>query len=750
MLELLPEEFDTIRAEVADMPGDMGRAQAEQELAAGELDEALHSPQVAQLFGQGPLQGMDRQYSEALQVEEIETMSDDDLLAEVEYQLKSSLDGKDGELSGNWRQALEYYNGEEDTETGGCIDQDTGRADTSSTDVADMIEATMAQLMPVFESGSVFRFGATGQNDQELSQDEKRAEDESEVVNHVLMSKNHGYITLQSMFRDALLMRGGYAKVTTTQDLEVRSAEYEDLTPQDILQIRMQPNTDVVRAGGKYLVREYRKNEQVSVESVPPEELKMSTGWHSPFLDGIPFIAHSRIVRRNELVAMGYDKEAVDAIPTESQETNEVAATRSDYSGENQYHDNLQGAEPVRYSECYVLIDYDGDGISERRKVCIGGQGHLLANQPVNRQPFALSVPILRSHRSTGRSLFDRLKSVQDIKSETLSQHVDNLRWCNMPDVDAVDSQVNISDLLARRPGGINRVKAPGAIQRNPPVPAGQDALQLLDYMDRVRSERGGASLDMQSAQLQIAGDTAHGIERQVSSKEQMASFICSTMVRTGLVPLLLKIHAELRENPQTLAIPASGRTISTNTGQWQERDVVDLTSAITIGDQTRRQAALEAIWQKQSRLLETGEGDVLVDRQGVYNMLADTVRMARLPNPAQYWVDPASPQALQALQGKQQAAQQQAMQAEQQAKQAAQMQMAMMMGLEQIKAQSAELREQMKQVTEAAKIQHQAQLEAAKLAEDGRQANQDAALKLAELNAEFDSEPVPDTTKEL
>ena len=63
----------------------------------------------------------------------------------------------------------------------------------------------------------------------------------------------------------------------------------------------------------------------------------------------------------------------------------------------------------------------------------------------------------------------------------------------------------------------------------------GPSSIALLNYMDSVRSERGGASLDLQAAQLQVAGETAHGIERQFTSKEALARLITRTLAETML-----------------------------------------------------------------------------------------------------------------------------------------------------------------------------------------------------------------------
>ena len=555
------------------VPGDaevvLGRMIGEAELAFGEAEESDPAElEGAEIDGAAGLDYF---------VPELEVMDDDEVVQVVRSMIDYSDEGIDSELVGNWTQALKYYLNRERI-TDGCIDPDTHVAVSSSNDVADMIESVLSQIMPALDSDVVFSFNAQGNTDEELDADERAADLEAAVCNHVLMSENSGYLALQTMFRDALLMRFGVVKVSPEISVRVLVEEYENLTPQEFMVLNADPNVSIGRVGSRYLVRRYTEQKRISVTPVPQEEMRFASGWRSPNLDGIQFICHTRVIPRNDLIEMGYATEIVEELPQEERdERTEVRNIRSDGAERDDLkgYYGTPGTEPVRYSECYVLLDYDNDGYAELRKVCLGGRDILLENVPVSRQPFAMAVPILRSHRMSGISLFDRLRDVQDLKSEAINQHVDNLRLCNFPEQDVIWNQVNAEDVLVRFPGKTNRLKSAGAVTRVPPQPVGNDALAFCDYLDKVRSERGGASLDLQSAQVNIAGNTAHGVERQVSSKEMMASFFASTLIATGLVPIVQKIHAGLRESPQSMSLRSNGRTMQVNPAQWPERTSV-------------------------------------------------------------------------------------------------------------------------------------------------------------------------------
>jgi len=139
---------------------------------------------------------------------------------------------------------------------------------------------------------------------------------------------------------------------------------------------------------------------------------------------------------------------------------------------------------------------------------------------------------------------------------------------------------------------------------------------------------------------------------------------------------------------------------------------------------------------------MQQGMDGILVTPNHIYQTLIDQIRMAGLPAPESYWQSPASPEAQQAAQQKQQAAQQQA----QLAQQAAQQQLQVPIQMEQIKAQgtvqSAQIRSESAKEIETLKAQNallQSNMDMIQSAFDQR-------LKLIELNAKYDGDPVPDT----
>ena len=68
-----------------------------------------------------------------------------------------------------------------------------------------------------------------------------------------------------------------------------------------------------------------------------------------------------------------------------------------------------------------MSLDYDGDGIAELRKVCVGGNSSytILSNETVDSNPFCSLTPIPMPHRFYGRSVAELVEDIQLMKLET-------------------------------------------------------------------------------------------------------------------------------------------------------------------------------------------------------------------------------------------------------------------------------------------------------------------------------------------
>jgi len=110
----------------------------------------------------------------------------------------------DSDVTTQREDALNYYIGNMQKDMPAM----DGRSRAVSTDVADVIEGMMPQLMDIFAgSDEVVRFEPVG------PEDEDAAQQETDYVNHVFMQQNPGFMVLYSFIKDALLSKTGLVKV---------------------------------------------------------------------------------------------------------------------------------------------------------------------------------------------------------------------------------------------------------------------------------------------------------------------------------------------------------------------------------------------------------------------------------------------------------------------------------------------------------------------------------------------------------
>ena len=113
---------------------------------------------------------------------------------------------------------------------------------------------------------------------------------------------------------------------------------------------------------------------------------------------------------------------------------------------------------------------------------------------PCDEIPIATFCPDPEPHTFFGLSITDVLADVQRIKSSILRNSLDSLAMSIHPRVGVVDGAVNISDVLNTEVGSVVRMTQPGAVQPFAMPFVGQPAMEMLQYMDRLKESHTGIS----------------------------------------------------------------------------------------------------------------------------------------------------------------------------------------------------------------------------------------------------------------
>ncbi|NUY33287.1 hypothetical protein F0160_22645 [Paraburkholderia sp. JPY303] len=695
-----------------------------------------------------------------------QTMSDEELLAQIGQYEKSSLGSSVStgpSVGGSIKPAaqqmttleIDRYNALNAYYARPIGNEVEDRSSVVLPELRDTVEWIMPQLMRMFAAGKPCQF------DPENPNDDEQAEIETEVVNHVFMKQNPGFFILHDFFKDALLLRNGYVNTYWLKERKSSVESYTGLTDvelamlmqtDDELEILEQTEKDTTIVGPAGVLqhqtcfdirlRRTRQVGRVCVECTPPEEMRVSPlARHG--LDEAPFSEHERKVPRSDLIEMGFDPEVVESI-TVAQPTwlDLIELAR------NEVTDQLSEEEPsdpasqlVTLRTVFIRVDYDGDGISELRRVMVGGD-KILSNDECEEVSYSYCSPVRMPHRHVGISYYDLLYDLQVIKTTLFRQALDNIYISNNQRVAVNWNAVNVQDLLTSRPGGVIRVNGPVGDNIVPfvqPSNLMQQILPALEYCDLQREMRTGIGKDTMGVDADALQDVTKGGQLAAMSAAAMKVELVARLLAEGVREVFTKIHKLLmRHQDKPMTLKLTNRWVDVNPGDWRERTQVSVNVGLGSGNREEARANVMMLGQAQRELATFG----LVGPKQAYATFKKMAHLLGEENPTQYAMDPDSAE-YQQYASQHQPPPNPMVQVAQIREQGA-------MQREQLKAQSTAQETQSKQATENAKLQGQlitaqagersAQMKAqAELLHAGAQNGADRDIQIAQMqSAEF------------
>lgn len=584
----------------------------------------------------------------------------DEIKQIVALELKNAIGVEGSELVGNRAEAMKYYL----CEPRG--DEIKGRSQVISSDVADVVEWIKPQVIKAFiASDKIAEFDPVGPEDQE------QAEQESDYTNYVVMKDNEAFVIFTSLISDCLLQKNGYVKVFWEDPSQERE-EYEGLSDVDTMMLLDDPHIELVSYEQRedpvplemvsdiVLLRESFPG-KVQIDPVPPEELRIARGHNAVSLAKARFVAHVRDIPASDLVEKGYPQDIIDELPTAGEDFDDQRMARHQVDrGLDETEAGDMSMRLIRVAECYVKLDMDGDGIAELRQVIYAGDQILEdpdAGEPgspdaiapqVDRIPFASATPIFQPHIHNGLSFYDRIKQIQDEKTALKRQLLDNLYLLNNQRTYVnLGAGINFNDLLTNRPGGIVRGSTIYADAMSPiPTPAlPPQSFEMLGYLDREREERSGVGPNAAAQAMQVANDTAHGIERLMSAKELLVEMVIRTIAETGVKEMFGLVRELLmKHQDKAKVVELRGKWVNVNPSEWRKRMNTTMKVGLGTGDRMKKQATLQQIMMLQEKLLAGGKEGILVDDAKLFQTLEEFARNGDL-FAERYFLDPDSNQ---------------------------------------------------------------------------------------------------------
>jgi len=302
--------------------------------------------------------------------------------------------------------------------------------------------------------------------------------------------------------------------------------------------------------------------------------------------------------------------------------------------------------------ECYVRVDYDGDGKAELRRIMVGGTSYEILkfasggndNDEIEEQPFSCWTPVPIPHRHYGRSVAELVDDLQRIKTVLMRQMLDNVYLTNNPTKEiaqeGIIQGVTLADMLHERPGKIVRTAQPGHYFEHSPPQFMQQMLPAIQYIDDVRENRTGVTKFNQGLDSDSLNKTAHGIERVMSASMKKIALYARICAETGLRHLFQGIHGDLRRNSsKALTLRLRNEYVQVDPRSWAERADLSVNIGIGTTDKQMRMAFLEKIISEIKEHLVAGSP--LAKPSHLFNAYERFISNAGFKNPEEFFTNP-------------------------------------------------------------------------------------------------------------
>ncbi len=398
-----------------------------------------------------------------------------------------------------------------------------------------------------------------------------------------------------------------------------------------------------------------RKRGQIYIDPVPPEEFRINTQHNSINTDKARFTAHVLLKSISDVL------EEFDISLDEAKEFPEGAnfyqrEYRFTLQNESVFNDRVDSGDDsqrlIEISECYIQMDVEETGISKLLKITVAGGDaptDLIEIEEVEELPWVTTTAILMSHKFEGLSITDRLKEIQDQKTSLWRNMFDNMYLQNNQRNIVVENQVNMDDLLVSRPGGIIRAKRLDSIAPLITPQLGEDAYNMMTYLDQVRAGRTGVDPDGQANPTNI-GDRvgSEGVARLMNAKEELVGMLVRVIAETGIKPLCIKIrNLSIKHIDAVKDFRFRGQWYEINPSEWLDRTNCTVRVGTGTGNHQLQIGSLTQVLAMQKELATTGS--ILANEKTAYNALDDFCKFSGLNGAVRYFVDPDSPEGKQA-----------------------------------------------------------------------------------------------------
>ena len=387
----------------------------------------------------------------------------------------------------------------------------------------------------------------------------------------------------------------------------------------------------------------------VVIESVPSEGMLIASNTDNKHTSTM--IGHHFMKSRGDLISEGFDEELIRSIPTSV--TSESTALKElryqgGYSTTNTA--NHWASEELEVFNIYPKIDFDGDGITERRHVIKIGT-EIVHNEPFDHVPYAISSALLMPDSLIGRSRAEITEETQLVKTTVLRGTMDNTYRVVGGRVVVNEEVTNLDDLLTERHNGI--VRAEGdvrqAIAQLETPYVGDKMLQIMQYLDTARAQTTGSLLANQGLEVDLNKETAtrfNGVQEAGAAKVELVARVIAEVGYRSLYEGIAWLVSHFQSTKDEILVNEKPLTVDP-TKWWKDHHL-----EVEVNDDSDALENMGALLTLQNQLKL--QNSPLVDDVKIYNTVSDIVQTMGIKRVNKFFNNPEKPDELLLFQNEQ------------------------------------------------------------------------------------------------
>ncbi|MFN4121275.1 hypothetical protein [Acidovorax sp.] len=528
-----------------------------------------------------------------------------------------------------------------------------------TSEVQDTVEWILPELLDVFTtSDEAVVFEPTTQEDVQ------GAQQATDTCNYIFYKQNNGFLTLYTAFKDALIAQNCAVMWRTCTD-QVREVQKVNGAPIEVLAMLEAEGYEIEAASpvmgalvplfNASVARTVEKK-KIRVEAFPPEQMIIKKGWTSPLLADCPYVARVMEVTLSDLRQMGFKdvtaaelRASEDALPDSLEEDYRIQRTEGKFTEDGDSVDTEDESLATGWLRIeFVLVDYDGDGIAERRLI-YRLHDKILENEETDQVQIATTSPIINTHRWDGMSIAECVSDIQRLKTDLTRAMVNganlavNPRKTVLTDANG-NPYVDVDDLLDFRVGGIVRQTRENALSVEPtPFNPGQ-VLPVLAYVDDMAEKRTGVSKQQQGLDVNALRPdrTAAEVMMTANAAKQRVKLIARIFAETLVKPVFMGILKLLTQGEmEPLAFRLRGQFVQYDPNEWRDQYDMTVNVGLGTGDKQQQIGVFTNLLQTQMGLAQSPFGQLMIQPQHIYNTVAKMVELGGQKNVNDFIANP-------------------------------------------------------------------------------------------------------------